>query len=131
MRNTFLILFLLVFIFHSCDKDTDDLPVVREYSEQVIVDNDLIVNYLKTHTYNYDQLSLKSDFKVRLDTLDSSNSSKLSLYDMVSLKTVNVTDSNGDLVEISSEKRKKTVSCSFILRRSFTRHSVTANVNHT
>ena len=98
MRNTFLILFLSVIIFHSCDKDSDDLPVVREYSEQVIVDNDLIVNYLKTHTYNYDQLSFKSDFKVRLDTLDSSNSSKLSLYDMVSLKTVNVTDSNGDLV---------------------------------
>ena len=54
MKNTFVILFLSIFILHSCDKDSDDTVEIREYSEQVIVDNDLIVTYLQTHTYNYD-----------------------------------------------------------------------------
>ena len=98
MKNTFVILFLSIFILHGCDKDSDDIQEIREYSEQVTVDNDLIVTYLQTHTYNYDRLNVKSDVKIILDTLDSSNSSKLSLYDMVDMKTVNVTDSNGDLI---------------------------------
>ena len=34
-----------------------------------IVDNDLIVTYLKTHTYNYNQLNVRSDLKIILDTL--------------------------------------------------------------
>ena len=98
MKNTFVILFLSIFILHGCDKDSDDIQEIREYSEQVTVDNDLIVTYLQTHTYNYDQLNVKSDVKIILDTLDSSNSSKLSLYDMVDMKTVNVTDSNGEII---------------------------------
>ena len=98
MKNFFIILFLSIFVFYSCDKDSDNIPEIREYSEQVIVDNDLIVTYLKTHTYNYNQLNVRSDLKIILDTLDSSNSSNLSLYDMIDVKTVDVTDSNGDIV---------------------------------
>ena len=98
MKNIFSILFLSIFVFYGCDKDSDDITEIREYSEQIIIDNDLIVTYLKTHTYNYNQLNVRSDLKIILDTLDSSNSSKLSLYDMIDVKTVDVTDSNGNIV---------------------------------
>jgi len=45
---------LLLFI--QCDKDDNTTPTytVRDYSEQVLVDQDLLETYLKTHTYNYE-----------------------------------------------------------------------------
>ncbi len=93
----FLILFLLVFT--KCKKDDDnDEYVVREYGEQVNVDHQIIEDFLKTHTYNYEDFNNQSNIDIRIDTLINTNSSRISLYDQVNIKTIDVDDSEGNKV---------------------------------
>ena len=69
----------------------------RDYSEQVIVDQDLLESYLKTHTYNYEDFNNESDVNIKLDTISEKNSSRLTLFEQAKIKTVDVANSEGQI----------------------------------
>ena len=98
--NKFNIYLLLVFSFLlSCNKDDDDTIEIRDYSEQVITDEETIEAYLKSHYYNYEDFnslnSFEVDIKVRIDTISDQTANKTPLFDQVNVKTINVPDSDG------------------------------------
>ena len=99
--NKFYIYILLIFsLFLSCNKDDDDTIQIREYIEQVVLDEQTIEEYLKSHYYNYEDFnspnSFEVDIKVRIDTIRDATANKIPLFDQVKIKTVNVTDSDGN-----------------------------------
>ena len=57
--------------------------------------NLLLEDYLRTHTFNYEDFN-KINIDVKIDTLTDFNSSRLSLFDMANVKTINVKDSDGN-----------------------------------
>ena len=100
MKKKLLFLVPLLLLFLQCKKDDETTPyVIREYSEQVTVDHQLLEDYLRTHTYNYNDFNNQSNVDIRIDTLINPNSSRLSLYDQASIKTIDVTDANGNIVK--------------------------------
>lgn len=98
MKKKLFFLFPLLLLFIQCDKDDNTSPTytVRDYSEQVLVDQDLLETYLKTHTYNYEDFNNESDVKIKLDTI-TNDSPRLSLFEQVRIKTVDVTDAEGQI----------------------------------
>ena len=94
MKKKLFFLLPFFFIFLQCKKD-DDTPqyVIREYSDQVLVDQSILEEYLQTHTYNYEDFNNDSNIDLKIDRL-SDNSSRLSLFDMANVKTINVKDSD-------------------------------------
>ena len=104
LRNQYMskfnIYLLLVFtLLLSCNKDDDDTIEIRDYSEQVITDEETIEAYLKSHYYNYEDFnslnSFEVDIKVRIDTISDQTANKTPLFDQVNVKTINVPDSDG------------------------------------
>jgi len=98
MKKKLFFLFTILLFLIQCDKDDDSTPsyTIRDYSEQVILDHELLEIYLKTHTYNYEDFNNESDVKIKLDTI-TENSSRLSLFDQANIKTVDVTDTDGQV----------------------------------
>ena len=98
MKKKLFFLFTVLLFLIQCDKDDDSTPsyTIRDYSEQVILDHELLEIYLKTHTYNYEDFNNESDVKIKLDTI-TENSSRLSLFDQANIKTVDVTDTDGEV----------------------------------
>ena len=95
--NIYLLLFFTLLL--SCNKDDDDTIEIRDYSEQVITDEETIEAYLKSHYYNYEDFnslnSFEVDIKVRIDTISDQTANKTPLFDQVNVKTINVPDSDG------------------------------------
>lgn len=96
MKKKLFFLFPVLLLFIQCNKDDDTTPsyTIRDYSEQVLVDQDLLETYLRTHTYNYEDFNNESDIKIKLDTL-TDNSSRLSLFEQANIKKIDVTDASG------------------------------------
>ena len=98
--NKFNIYFFCIFsLLLSCNKDDDDTIEIRDYSDQVVVDEQTIEEYLKSHYYNYDDFnssnSFEVDIKVRIDTITDTTANKTPLFDQVSIKNINVPNSDG------------------------------------
>ena len=98
--NKFNIFLLLISsLLLSCNKDDDNTIEIRDYSDQVIADEQSIEEYLKSHYYNYEDFnslnSFEVDIKVRIDTITDVTANKTSLFDQVNVKTINVPDSEG------------------------------------
>ena len=53
--------------------------------------------YLKTHTYNYEDFNNESDVNIKLDTISDNNSSRVSLFEQASIKTIDVTNAEGQI----------------------------------
>ena len=96
MKKKLFFLVPVFLLFLQCKKeDTSPTYTIRDYSEQVIVDQDLLESYLKTHTYNYEDFNNESDVNIKLDTMSNNNSSRLTLFEQAKIKTVDVTNSEG------------------------------------
>lgn len=99
--NKFYIYFSFIFILLlSCNKDdNNNTIVIRDYSEQVVDDEQTIEEYLKSHFYNYEDFENSNSFevniKVRIDTITDVTANKTPLYDQVKIKTINVSNSEG------------------------------------
>ena len=99
--NKFTIYLLLTFtLLLSCNKDDDDETIeIRDYYEQVVIDEQTIEEYLKSHYYNYEDFnssnSFEVDIKVRIDTITDATANKTPLFDQVKIKTINDSDSDG------------------------------------
>ena len=92
--------FFLIFpLLLSCNKDDDNTVEIRDRSDQVVLDEQTIEEYLRTHYYNYEDFSnpnsFEVDMKVRIDTITDSTSDRTPLFDQVNVKTINVEDSDG------------------------------------
>jgi len=98
MKKKLFFLVPVFLLFLQCKKeDTSPTYTIRDYSEQVIVDQDLLESYLKTHTYNYEDFNNESDVNIKLDTISNNNSSRLTLFEQAKIKTVDVTNSEGQV----------------------------------
>ena len=98
MKKKLFFLVPVFLLFLQCKKeDTTEPYSIRDYSEQVIVDQDLLETYLKTHTYNYEDFNNESDVNIKLDTISDNNSSRVSLFEQASIKTIDVTNAEGQI----------------------------------
>ena len=98
MKKKLFFLLPVFLLFLQCKKeDTTEPYTIRDYSEQVIVDQDLLETYLKTHTYNYEDFNNESDVNIKLDTILDNNSSRVSLFEQASIKTIDVTNAEGQI----------------------------------
>ena len=98
MKKKLFFLLPVFLLFLQCKKEETTEPIpIRDYSEQVIVDQDLLETYLKTHTYNYEDFNNESDVNIKLDTISDNNSSRVSLFEQASIKTIDVTNAEGQI----------------------------------
>ena len=98
MKKKLFFLLPVFLLFLQCKKEDTTEPIpIRDYSEQVIVDQDLLETYLKTHTYNYEDFNNESDVNIKLDTISDNNSSRVSLFEQASIKTIDVTNAEGEI----------------------------------
>ena len=98
MKKKLFFLLPVFLLFLQCKKEDTTEPItIRDYSEQVIVDQDLLETYLKTHTYNYEDFNNESDVNIKLDTISDNNSSRVSLFEQASIKTIDVTNPEGQI----------------------------------
>lgn len=98
MKKKLFFLLPVFLLFLQCKKEDTTEPIpIRDYSEQVIVDQDLLETYLKTHTYNYEDFNNESDVNIMLDTISDNNSSRVSLFEQASIKTIDVTNAEGQI----------------------------------
>ena len=77
---------LLVFftLFNStCSPDDDDEEPPRDYFEQSLEDDQQLVQYLKSHYYNYQDFTnvVDEDKEILIDTIASENPNLKSLFD--------------------------------------------------
>ena len=88
----FLLTALLIFIQCNKDDDISNNIEIRDFNEQVFVDQDVLETYLKTHSYNYEQVNnTDRDVEITFDTI-TSNSTRTSLFDQVKVKKLDVID---------------------------------------
>ena len=90
---------MLLLIFFSCKKDDTnniDIPI-KDLSEQYIIENDSIIQFMKTHFYNYDDFSNLSSTdspEIIFDSIIGDNLNKTPIYDQVSTLQISVKDAN-------------------------------------
>lgn len=85
----------------SCKKDDNNSTSVRDYAEVAEEDDAEIIEYLKTHFYNYTDFENPPsdfDYKVVLDTISGLNAGKTPLFDQVKTMELNVVKSDNTKV---------------------------------
>lgn len=93
IRNYLGLLAILLFCT-ACPNDDDDIQRVeiRDRGEQALADDELIVEYLQTHFYNYEDFQNPDadfDFKIVFDTIAGDNADRIPLIDQVVDTTYN------------------------------------------
>ena len=91
---------LLIVIFSCSDDDDNGIIIIPplERSDEVIVAQEEVEEYLETHFYNYEEFENPPagfNYTIRFDTISGENSSKIPLISQVSFKMVT------DLIEES------------------------------
>lgn len=97
----YLILILLVVFFSSCDSDNNGLTVeLNDYAEQFASDDALLVDYLSTHFYNYEDFPRSENeiISIEIDTISGGNANKTPLIDQVKQISVPVMDANNTII---------------------------------
>ncbi len=93
------LLFVFTLLVAACKSDDEDDTVeLNDFAEQAQLDDDLIREYLQTHTYNYADFQDQTiqDPVIQIDTLAGDNAAKTPLNDMVSFTEVTVTTPEGE-----------------------------------
>jgi len=94
MKKKLLVIFSLFVFVVQCKKDDDDDSfVIRDYNEQLQVDQELLENFMQTHTYNYEDFNNQLNIDIKIDTIMEYNSSKQSLFDLANIQTIDVQNS--------------------------------------
>jgi len=91
---------LLAVSLSSCDSDdnnTSEPVALRDFSEQFLVDDALLVDYLSTHFYNYEDFPRTegTEVTISIDTISGDNADKTPLFEQVQQLSVPITDANG------------------------------------
>ena len=100
--NKVFLLFMVIAMVWSCKKDDGSSVEVippRLLGEVIAEDNTKIIDYLKTHFYNYEEFDnppANFDYRIKLDTIEGDNADKTPLFEMDSLKfkTIKVSSSH-------------------------------------
>lgn len=85
----------LTFLIISCEKEDDGPETIppRDRGEQDLEDQQALEDYLKTHTYNYEDFENPTEdfnYVVRFDTLNEANAGRTPLIDSELLETETV-----------------------------------------
>ena len=91
---------LLAVSLSSCgsdDNNTTEPVELRDFLEQSITDDALLVDYLSNHFYNYEDFPRADDTEVTIsiDTISGDNADKTPMIDQVQQLSVPITDANG------------------------------------
>jgi len=91
---------LLAVSLSSCgsdDNNTTESVELRDFSEQSITDDVLLVDYLSNHFYNYEDFPRADDTEVTIsiDTISGDNADKTPMIEQVQQLSVPITDENG------------------------------------
>ena len=101
MRKKALILFLFI-VVASCKKEEKLVSEpTRDVGEQAIVDNNAIIDYLRTHTYNYEvfqENNLPDYTSIKIDSISADNQEKIPLIDLVEKRQIDVRTIEGNVV---------------------------------
>ena len=94
--------FFFIILFYSCsgsgDDDTDIVPA-EPLMDQYTKENDSIVEFMKTHFYNYEDFQDPDNrTKIKFDTIANENSNKTPLIEQVNKSTINVRISDGSFI---------------------------------
>ena len=84
----------------GCNNDSGPEPI-RELVFQTPLDDEALVSFLQSHYYNYEDFEKEpSNHKIdiRIDTLTDENGFKISLWDQVKTKTIELNDKNENKV---------------------------------
>ena len=87
---------LLAVSLSSCDSDDNNPSAtaeLRDFSEQFLVDDALLVDYLTTHFYNYEDFPRVDDtvVTISIDTISGDNANKTPFIDQVQQLSVPIT----------------------------------------
>ena len=97
----YLVLVILIFFLSSCDSDNNSAAVeTNDYSEQLKIDNALLVDYLSSHFYNYEDFPRSENeiVSIEIDTISGDNANKIPLIDQVQQISVPLTDANNAII---------------------------------
>ena len=97
----YFILILLILFFGSCDSDNIGLTEeLNDFAEQYLIDDALLVDYLSTHFYNYENFPRSENeiVSIEIDTISGDNANKIPLIDQVQQISVSVTDANNTII---------------------------------
>lgn len=97
-------IFSIIILFYSCSGDDDDEisiipaePLLDQYTKE----NDSIIEFMKTHFYNYDDftsLSSNSSIELVIDTIAGDNLNKTPIFNQVTTLSINLIDENDEVV---------------------------------
>lgn len=97
----YLILVTLIFFLSSCGSDDNRVTVeINDYSEQLAIDDALLVDYLSTHFYNNQDFPRSENeiVSIEIDTISGDNAYKIPLIDQVQQISVPVKDANNAII---------------------------------
>jgi len=93
-------LLLLIALLSSCDSNNNSIQTtveLRDYAEQFAKDDALLVEYLTTHFYNYEDFvgAGEEEITIVIDTIAGDNANKTQMINQVQQISVPVTDTEG------------------------------------
>ena len=102
LKKHFFIICFLFALFSSCKDDEDTQESVISLEIQTPIDDEALVAYLKSHFYNYEDFENvpENDYyvEIKLDSLTGYNSSKISLWEQIDTKTIDLEEQDGNVV---------------------------------
>jgi FKBP-type peptidyl-prolyl cis-trans isomerase len=93
--------FILLVVLASCKKDEETQEPIRDVTEQAAADKDALLEFLQSHTYNYEDFEVDNPaatIAIEIDTLTDANSDKTPLIDWVQERQINVYTNDGNVI---------------------------------
>ncbi len=97
----FLVFFLILFNFSCSPEEQEDEEPPRDYLDQSVEDDQKLVEYLKSHYYNYEDFNNDSneDKEIIIDTILSESANLKSLFDFAVQTSVTLASNEGEIIE--------------------------------